>query len=239
MKTKISKAVIFPLLCGALWFCTGCNEQIADAEEPTIVTAPQAAPPVLEAEDSFISTNLAPPVASGTNAVKVVKPAEVPDTVKISPALEELAKLVQAGVAEEVILAYITNSTQPFNLGSDQIVYLNDLGISNTLLTAAIQHDSLPEIAAKKHIATPQPAPAEAAVAPTQTNGLSSGQHSAGNSAAGSARAIQCDAARASRDNACVLQFAGTLWQLGRRGWLRALLATDCNSREPLLAALL
>src|SRR5437773_12551937 len=99
MKTENSKLLMLALLGAALWVCTGCNEQQADAEEVPVVAGP-ALPVAAEADD--VSANAAAP-AEGTNTVRVVKPAELPDAVKISPALQQLAKLVQAGLHEGVI----------------------------------------------------------------------------------------------------------------------------------------
>jgi hypothetical protein len=70
----------------------------------------------------------------------------------MSDSLKEVVKLAQAGVPEEVILAYVTNSAQPFYLASDALVYLNDLGVSPGVQTALIYHDNLPAIAEKKSI---------------------------------------------------------------------------------------
>jgi len=104
------------------------------------------------------------PVPAGTNAVpdqptvKVVQTPAPPDDVKPSPALAEVIKLVQAGVGEEVTRAYVSNSTKPFNVSSDQIVYLNDLGVSGDLITALIQHDSsLGAAPNQSGVATPLP----------------------------------------------------------------------------------
>jgi hypothetical protein len=96
-------------------------------------------------EKTNVSTNLAMP--------KLVQNPVIPDDLKVSPALEEILKLAQAGVSEEVMLAYITNSTTFFNVTSDAIVYLNDLGVSNDVITALIQHDSTPEMQARKQMA--------------------------------------------------------------------------------------
>src|SRR4051812_35729063 len=80
------------------------------------------------------------PVPATTNAVpdqptvKVVQAPAPPDDIKPSPGLAEVIKLVQAGVSEEVTRAYVSNSLQPFNVSSDQIVYLNDLGVSTDLI---------------------------------------------------------------------------------------------------------
>jgi hypothetical protein len=65
----------------------------------------------------------------------------IPDTLKLTPAAAEIAKLTQAGLAPHVMIAYVTNSVNTFNLGADEIVYLNDLGLAPEVMTAMIQHD--------------------------------------------------------------------------------------------------
>ena len=95
----------------------------------------------------------------------------IPDDLQVSPALEEVLKLAQAGVSQEVMLAYITHSTTFFNVTSDAIVYLNDLGVSNDVITALIQHDSTPEMQARKQIANSvQPLPKDLALTSPATN---------------------------------------------------------------------
>jgi hypothetical protein len=59
------------------------------------------------------ATNLA---AAGTT--NLVQPAVVLETMNLSPALAEVVKLIQAGVSQEVVMAYVTNSTGLFNVGS-------------------------------------------------------------------------------------------------------------------------
>src|SRR5258706_1359226 len=104
---SIFKVVVLPVVSVALWFCASRSQTVLNADE---------APPLYVAEQSSANSP-----APGTNQIKVVKPPEVADTAKVSPALQELAKLVQAGVSEDVILAYITISAEPLNVGSDQI----------------------------------------------------------------------------------------------------------------------
>lgn len=72
--------------------------------------------------------------------VQVVSPAMPPTNSLSAPALE-IVKLAQAGVDESVMMAYVTNSANVFNLGSDDIVYLNDIGVSSPVITAMIQRD--------------------------------------------------------------------------------------------------
>jgi hypothetical protein len=49
--------------------------------------------------------------------------------------------MAQSGVDESVIVSYINNSGTPFNLTSDQIIYLKDLGLPNDAVTAMMQRD--------------------------------------------------------------------------------------------------
>ena len=63
-----------------------------------------------------------------------------PDIDPNSP-LAQVIRLVQAGVEQSVILTYISNSTSPFNLNSDEIIYLNDLGVPTEIVNAMMQRD--------------------------------------------------------------------------------------------------
>jgi hypothetical protein len=81
--------------------------------------------------------------------------------VALSSALQEVVKLAQSGVGDDVILAYIQNSPTAFSPTPDEILYLTDLGISDVVVTALVNHhSSQPQVAA-------QPAPAPAANGPT------------------------------------------------------------------------
>src|SRR5207244_2052889 len=71
-----------------------------------------------------------------------------PASVKLSPSAIEIVKLASAGLDEKVMLAYLTNSTGTFNLGSDEIIYLTDIGIPAVVIKAMIVRDhDFPEIA--------------------------------------------------------------------------------------------
>jgi hypothetical protein len=63
-----------------------------------------------------------------------------PPKLRLSPWANEVVKLAESGVEAHVILAFIENSGT-FNLGADQIIYLNDLGLSGEIVNAMLQHD--------------------------------------------------------------------------------------------------
>lgn len=165
MKTNLRLAVLgvglVSLLLGA-----GCADRTASAEDvPTFTATPPPPPkpsevgapqPALEAPGSAAQatvdgkTTNAAPVASGTNQVGQ---AITPETINPTPALAEVIRLLQAGVSEEVVMAYVTNSTEVFGIGSNEILYLHDLGAPPTIITTLIQHDSTPEAMARKQAA--------------------------------------------------------------------------------------
>ena len=50
--------------------------------------------------------------------------------------------MAQAGTSDEVLLAYIRNSSSTFDLSADQILYLRDIGLSSAVMTAMLSHDA-------------------------------------------------------------------------------------------------
>lgn len=170
---------------------TGCKSRNAHAEETTVLppapVATVAAVPAAPAQPPATVASTAPAVASrapiiitnpNPNPSVAATAASAPATaqpepiasanVAMSPGLGEVVKLVQAGVGEEIISAYITNSTEVFDIGADQILYLHDLGMPSHLITALIQQDSTPEAIARRQATAAAPtAPApEPATAP-------------------------------------------------------------------------
>jgi hypothetical protein len=63
-----------------------------------------------------------------------------PNILPTSP-LAQVIRLAQAGVDESVIMTFITNSTSTFNLDSDKIIYLKDIGLPNEVVAAMMQRD--------------------------------------------------------------------------------------------------
>jgi len=161
------------LLTIALGFCAGCDQQNVVAEEANADGATPAAvdlskgdlaPPALADADADADADVIADDQINTNVPpKMVLAAEVPDNMKLSPPLKEVVKLVQAGVSEDVIVTYVTKEKQAYGIGSDEIVYLNDLGVSTEVLTALMQHDTAAKAGA-------QPPPPEVAATPPPAN---------------------------------------------------------------------
>jgi Family of unknown function (DUF6600) len=76
----------------------------------------------------------------------------LPSDVAPNSPLAQVIRLAQSGVDASVILSYVNNSSSPFNLTSDQIIYLKDLGLPNDVVTAMIQRDQ--QLGAAENTAT-------------------------------------------------------------------------------------
>src|SRR5580658_8982146 len=79
----------------------------------------------------------------------------------LSPGVQEVLKLSQAHMGDEVILSYIKNSGASYNLSADDILYLNSQGVSQPVLSALLK--------AKADTTTPAPTPAPPAGVPPPT----------------------------------------------------------------------
>ena len=137
MKTQILKRLSSGFALAILPLVGGCTQQADDAPLSLVSTA--QAEPVIEAGTEAIALDTTGPTEVGGGPPppeNVLSPSINP-----SSALAEVVKLAQSGVDESVLYAFITNSTSIFGLGSDQIIYLNDLGLSGPLVTTMIEHD--------------------------------------------------------------------------------------------------
>ena len=85
---------------------------------------------------------------------------------QISPDTAEVVKLAGSGVGDEVVLAYIQNSSGTFNLSADNLLYLRDLGVSQPVITAMLNHDNGQRGQAQESPPQQQYAPAPASEAP-------------------------------------------------------------------------
>src|SRR5512133_2113883 len=145
------------------------------AAEPAEYAAATAAEAVPAAEAPEELTNLTEAAVE-----PISSPQTAPQKVNLTPGAAELARMANSGVDEKVMLTYVTNSPSTFNLGADEIIYLNDLGVPGDVVTAMIQRDQILRASGQAAMATsaqamapaPQPAPAQVApqaVAPQMT----------------------------------------------------------------------
>ncbi|MSU61898.1 MAG: hypothetical protein EXS31_05795 [Pedosphaera sp.] len=96
--------------------------------------------------------------------------SETPAPKKLSDSLEELVKLAERGLGDELLIAWVNKSSEPFKISPDEIVYLSDLGISEPVIKALIEHKGTVAIAAAPVPQSAPTAPPNTAIAGALTN---------------------------------------------------------------------
>lgn len=94
-----------------------------------------------------LKTLIAVAVIAAAGQFGQAQDASAPDTLPadIAPGtpLAEVVKMVQAGVAADIIQNYVANSSSAFNLDADKIIFLKDEGLSSALINAMLARDKV------------------------------------------------------------------------------------------------
>jgi hypothetical protein len=79
-----------------------------------------------------------------------------------SKPMRDVMKIANSGVPEEVVKAYIQNPSITFNLTADNIIQLQGAGVSPSIITAMLNHDT----ALRQGASEPAPPPGQPALPP-------------------------------------------------------------------------
>jgi len=144
MKTRFSPFFSLCLVLAILPALAGCSKSDSSAQKAAVEPQPalMAATDGTEEEAPTESSDKGEgqDIAEATvRSVSTDKP--VPPGVQLNPAIEEVIRLADARVHESVMLTYVTNSAVAFELGADEIIYLNDLGVPSEVVTAMLTRD--------------------------------------------------------------------------------------------------
>ena len=152
---------VLPLVGGCLRGGSGAPPAVVSVSESPTDPA-LAYRPVGEDEEIAGSSQEGEISEAPVKMIDAEKP--VPANIQPSGALAEIIRFADSGVDERVMLAYVTSAGSAFNLGPEEIIYLNDIGVSSSVITAMLEHDRL----LRQSAVLPAPAPAfdEAAAAP-------------------------------------------------------------------------
>lgn len=142
MKTPASTAWVSGLILGLGWWSFSfAQNDVNHLEKPVTDLAPPVSSQVKPAVPSSSPVREAmdfPPSRLSNQDALIIK--RQPPKLRLSPWTSEVVKLAESGIGTDVILTFIENSGT-FNLGADQIVYLNDLGLSGDIINAMLRHD--------------------------------------------------------------------------------------------------
>src|SRR5256885_14540674 len=129
MKTRIIITSVPGLVVGGMILFLGCgaeSQKTGYAQSGIDLAATAAA--------------VTPATANPSAAPAEPIPKIVTAPSRLSPGVDEIVQLAQAGVGDEVLQAYIENSTTPYKLNVDEILYLHDLGLSVETIAAMVRH---------------------------------------------------------------------------------------------------
>lgn len=150
---------------------SGCTRESPQTPPLTkVVVAHNPNPPPL----AMAAPSQAPAVALAAEAPQAEAPTAtvVAQRVPMPPTVDEVIDLAQSQVGDAVLIEYIKKSTTPFELSADQVIYLNDIGLSEQVLTVLVERSRELQSAAAVQAApaaaalAPEPAPAPAQPAP-------------------------------------------------------------------------
>jgi hypothetical protein len=132
---------IFGVCCAITVFA--CFYTNGTSAEPSGTATETVAPDnvsgnALAPDDSAPSIDA--PASTNEVDIPIEKPITPPEN--LSPGIAELARLAQSGVGEDVLMAYVNNSSQDMHPSADEIIYPEDLGISETVIAAAVNRQS-------------------------------------------------------------------------------------------------
>ena len=133
----------------------GCNAQPSGR----VVNDPLAFKPAPEftPETGFAENN--PNTTATVAAAAVVAPPDF----QPSANLNDIIKLARAGVSQDLMSRFVSNTGGAFGLGAKEIIYLNDLGVSDAVINAMMQHDRETAVIAQP---APEPQPVAEVVEP-------------------------------------------------------------------------
>ncbi|PYK00386.1 MAG: hypothetical protein DME23_07350 [Verrucomicrobia bacterium] len=149
MKTRVMITSVPGLVAGGMILFLGCgaeSQKTGHAQSGSDVAATAAA---------------ITPATTNPSAVPIEPvPKIVTAPPRLSPGVDEIVQLAQAGVGDEVLQAYIENTPTPYKLNVDEILYLHDLGLSVETIAAMVRHNqSLQDQSTAPAVANAQPSP--------------------------------------------------------------------------------
>ncbi|MSU37463.1 MAG: hypothetical protein EXS36_20680 [Pedosphaera sp.] len=122
---------------------------------PSVPSTPALTTPAVTLESESVRPN----VPSSAPNPTIARTLQVVGTPELPAPVDDVVRLVQSGIGDDVIQGYITGIRQPYSLSADQLIYLRDLGISMSVLEGLVRQSSAlapaPAVAAGISAVTP------------------------------------------------------------------------------------
>ncbi len=143
MKTRRHGAATCLAVATLLALTSGCGARSVATGEPD-------RPEIADARDTDSTAAVEP--AAVTNDVQAADESAAPEggsapgilraertLPPLKPELAEVVKLVESGAGEEVVRAYVSASNVPYDLSLEEIVYLRDIGVPDSVIAAMMR----------------------------------------------------------------------------------------------------
>ena len=85
-----------------------------------------------------VSTTFAADASASVETKKATVVTKTIDESKLSPASLKVARMLQSGMDEKVVVAYVKNNPAPAAPTAEELVYLHQLGVPSPVLTALL-----------------------------------------------------------------------------------------------------
>jgi len=119
--------VVIVTLTGVTLLLSARHENTSAADSPT------AAPTPVSLHEGGVTE-------STSRRAQAADPAPAAKPIRLSYGLDEIAKMVEAGVQPEVVEAFIDNSTIAYAPNAEDVVQLHKLGTPSQVVSAVIRH---------------------------------------------------------------------------------------------------
>jgi len=108
-------------------------------------------------------------LAQNTAAPSTVTTAVVTSAPPLSYGAAQIVQLVQAKISDDTIIAYIKNSGNSYGLDANQIIYLRQQGVSETVITTMLNQPQTAVVVATPSTPAPQVVDSTAGTAQVST----------------------------------------------------------------------
>lgn len=152
--------LLLPTLCAVvLAGCDGSQAQNPSPAAPSSNAKP--ADPAIAAIAPVSGASNGAPTTVGEGVAAAALTLKAPPELPVP--VQEVVRLAQTTLGENVLVSYINNITEPFRLTADHVIYLNDLGISGPVVNALLAQEGTLRAAQPSVASTPPPAAAPTA----------------------------------------------------------------------------
>ncbi len=148
----------------ALPLVVGCLQSASSATNASVANSTNSlltAGPVQAGATNTITEITGEDPIVNAPAKKITADIVLPPNFRSNSPTAGIIRMANSGVEEGIMLSFVTNSASTFELGPDEVIYLKDIGVPDSVVTAMMQRDVVVRLGGAAPAAIPQSQPAE------------------------------------------------------------------------------